>query len=116
MNKGTHDKEKTMRKILIVEEDVLIREKLSNLLRDEGYYVIAVKDRSVAINCLERESIEIMIIAEKIIQENGFELLSFAKQRLSNIVIIDFDDALCASSPITTSNSAKNSGVILINV
>ncbi|HHT11496.1 MAG: response regulator, partial [Atribacterota bacterium] len=77
-----------MRKILIVEEDVLIREKLSNLLRDEGYYVIAVKDRSVAINCLERESIEIMIIAEKIIQENGFELLSVARQRLSNIVII----------------------------
>ncbi|MDD3714117.1 MAG: sigma 54-interacting transcriptional regulator, partial [Atribacterota bacterium] len=81
-----------MRKILIVEEDVLIREKLSNLLRDEGYYVIAVKDRSVAINCLERESIEIMIIAEKIIQENGFELLSVARQRLSNIVIIAFGE------------------------
>ena len=81
-----------MRKILIVEEDVLIREKISNLLRDERYYVIAVKDRSVAINCLERESIEIMIIAEKIIQENGFELLSVAKQRLSNVVIIAFGE------------------------
>ncbi|QPM67537.1 Transcriptional regulatory protein ZraR [Atribacter laminatus] len=85
-------KEKNMRKILIVEEDILIRERLSNLLRDEGYYVIAVKDRSVAINCLERESIEIMIIAEKIIQENGFELLSVAKQRWSNIVIIAFGE------------------------
>jgi len=96
-------KEKNMRKILIVEEDILIRERLSNLLRDEGYYVIAVKDRSVAINCLERESIEIMIIAEKIIQENGFELLSVAKQRWSNIVIIAFD--ICYYS-ITITNAS----------
>ena len=33
-----------------------------------------------------------MIIAEKIIQENGFELLSVARQRLSNIVIIAFGE------------------------
>jgi len=77
-----------MRKLLIVEDDALIREKLSNLLREERYYVIAVKDRSLAINCLERESIEIMIVAENIFQENSFELLSVIRKRLPNVVII----------------------------
>ena len=81
-----------MRKLLIVEEDALVREKLSNLLREERYYVIAVKDRNLAINCLERESIDIMIVAEKIFQENSYELLSVIRQRLPSMVIIATGD------------------------
>ncbi|MEI6156927.1 MAG: sigma-54 dependent transcriptional regulator [Atribacterota bacterium] len=77
-----------MRKILLVEEDVLIREKFSNLLREERYYVIAVKDRNLALNCLEREGIDIMIVDESLLQENSFELLSISRQRLPNLVII----------------------------
>ncbi|MCX6088985.1 MAG: sigma-54 dependent transcriptional regulator [Candidatus Atribacteria bacterium] len=73
-----------MRKILLVEEDVLIREKFSNLLREERYYVIAVKDRNLALNCLEREGIDIMIVDESLLQENSFELLSISRQRLPN--------------------------------
>ncbi|MGC8777924.1 MAG: sigma-54-dependent transcriptional regulator [Candidatus Caldatribacteriaceae bacterium] len=77
-----------MRKILLVEEDALLREKIGNILREERYYVIAIRDRILAMNCLEKEEIDIILVREEILRENSLELLSFARQRFPDIVII----------------------------
>jgi len=77
-----------MRKVLLVEEDALLREKIGNILREERYYVIAIRDRVLAMNCLEKEEIDMILVREEILRENSLELLSFARQRFSDIVII----------------------------
>lgn len=77
-----------MRKVLLVEEDALLRERIGNILREERYYVIAIRDRILAINCLEKEEIDIILVQEDILRESSFELLSFARQRFPDIVII----------------------------
>jgi two-component system response regulator HydG len=77
-----------MRKVLLVEEDPLLRERIGNILREERYYVIAIRDRVLAMNCLEKEEIDMILVREEILRENSLELLSFARQRFSDIVII----------------------------
>jgi len=77
-----------VRKILLIEEDALLRDKIGTILREERYYVIAIKDRILAMNCLEKEEIDIILVREPILRENSLELLSFARQRLPEMVII----------------------------
>ena len=36
-------------------KSALWREKIGNWLREEGYYLISVRDRDLAINCLRRK-------------------------------------------------------------
>lgn len=79
---------KSLRKVLLVEDDALLRERWENLLRDEGYYVISVRDRSLALNCLDREEIDIMLVKEEVVSENSFELLAFVRQHFPDMVII----------------------------
>ena len=47
-------------------------EKIGNWLRKEGYYFISVRNRDLAINCLEKEGIDIILVEEKALQENSF--------------------------------------------
>ena len=77
-----------MRKILLVEKSALWREKIGNWLREEGYYLIAVRDRDLAINCLEKEEIDIILVEEKVLREDSFSLLSFIRQSFPDVVII----------------------------
>ncbi|MEN3186665.1 MAG: sigma-54 dependent transcriptional regulator [Atribacterota bacterium] len=77
-----------MRKVLLVEEDALLREKIGSILREERYYVIAIRDRILAMNCIEKEEIDVVLVREEILRENSLELLSFARQRFPDIVII----------------------------
>jgi len=77
-----------MRKILLVDKGTLWPEKIGNWLREEGYYLIAVRNRDLAINCLEKEEIDIILVEEKILRENGFSLLSFLRQSFPDVVII----------------------------
>lgn len=77
-----------MRKILLVEKSALWREKIGNWLREEGYYLISVRDRDLAINCLEKEEIDIVLVEEKVLRENSFSLLSFIRQSFPDMVII----------------------------
>lgn len=79
---------KPLRKVLLVEDDAFLRERWENLLRDEGYYIIAVRNRSLALNCLEQEEIDIMLVREEVLGENSFELLAFVRQRFPDMVII----------------------------
>lgn len=79
---------KSLRKVLLVEDDALLRERWENLLRDEGYYVISVRDRGLALNCLDKEEIDIMLIKEEVVSENSFELLAFVRQHFPDMVII----------------------------
>lgn len=79
---------KSFRKVLLVEDDALLRERWENLLRDEGYYVISVRDRGLALNCLDREEIDIMLVKEEVVSEKGFELLAFVRQHFPDMVII----------------------------
>lgn len=77
-----------MRKILLVEKSALWREKIGNWLREEGYYLISVRDRDLAINCLEKEEIDIVLVEEKVLRENSFSLLSFIRQSFPDMIII----------------------------
>jgi two-component system response regulator AtoC len=79
---------KLPRKVLLIEDDTLLRERWENLLRDEGYYVIAVWNRSLALNCLGKEEIDIMLVEEEVLSENSFELLAFARQRFPDMVVV----------------------------
>ena len=79
---------KPLRKVLLVEDDAFLRERWENLLRDEGYYVIAVRERNLAMNCLEKEVIDIMLVKEEVLEENSFELLALARQRFPDMIVI----------------------------
>ncbi len=42
------------------------------LVARENYYLISVRDRDLAINCLEKEEIDIVLVEEKVLRENSF--------------------------------------------
>ncbi len=82
-----------MRKILLVEKNTLWGEKIGNWLRKEGYYFISVRNRDLAINCLEKEEIDIILVEEKALQEDSFSLLSFIRQSFPDVIIIALGDS-----------------------
>ncbi|MCD6156483.1 MAG: response regulator, partial [Candidatus Atribacteria bacterium] len=78
----------SLRKVLIVSEDPLLQGKIADILRDEGYYVVVVRDRNLALNCLEQEEINIILAEEEILAKEGFQFLRSVRGRFSEVVVL----------------------------
>ncbi|MDK2897498.1 MAG: hypothetical protein PWP04_1618 [Candidatus Atribacteria bacterium] len=72
----------------MLEEDSFLRDKIGDIITDEGYYVIRIAEKRMALNCLDREEVEIMLVNQKILEEDSFELLRFIRERRPDMVVI----------------------------
>jgi two-component system, OmpR family, response regulator len=61
-------------RILIVEDEDLMRETLRDLLQTEGYDVVEARDGAAMYACLERERIDLITLDIKLDGEDGFAL------------------------------------------
>ena len=75
-------------KVLIVEDDVSLREALSDTLQLEGYSVSSVSDGNAALNVLESEKFDIVVTDVQMTPMDGHALLRGIKKNHSALPVI----------------------------
>jgi DNA-binding NtrC family response regulator len=78
----------TQQSILIVDDDPIILESLSEFLRIEGYHVLTAGNYKAAVNYLEKQNLQLVIADVSMPETDGFELLRFCRQRYPQVVVI----------------------------
>lgn len=80
------------RKILLAEDDERVQKVFKELLQDAGYQVYQAFDGEQAIDLIEKEEIEAMILDIEMPKKNGFEVLKWVKwhekERIKNLKVI----------------------------
>ncbi len=61
-------------KILIVDDELSVRELFSGVFTDDGYDVIAAEDGNSALDILRRDNIDVIFLDLKLFGMNGIEL------------------------------------------
>ena len=89
-----------MPKLLIVEDDADIVENLSDLLKDEGYTVCHASDTKSALNKLQTENIDLVLLDITLPDGNGYSICTAVK-RATNAPVI-FLTAMTDESSIIT--------------
>ena len=79
--------EMTAYKIMIIEDDPLIRSELRNMLCGNGYDAAAVSDFSMTIKEVKKENPQLILLDIKLPGENGFSLCSQIRT-FSNVPIV----------------------------
>ena len=74
--------------ILVVDDDRIILDSLSEFLRLEGYTVGGTRDFKGALQALERDPYHLVVTDVNMPDADGFELLRVIKQRYPDIVVI----------------------------
>ena len=75
-------------RILVVDDDRIIVESLSELLRVEGYAAFPAASLTEAIRTLDREPIDLILADVNMPGGNGFELLHVVRKRFPETVIV----------------------------
>jgi DNA-binding NtrC family response regulator len=75
-------------KILVVDDDLTIRQFLEAVLLSNGYMCVCVEDGLAAINLLKNDTFDMVISDIEMPRLNGFELLSYVKKRYPQIKFI----------------------------
>ena len=75
-------------KILIVEDELNLRKLLSIFLSQEHYQVIAVDNAEDAIETLEQQPVDLILMDNRLPQMSGLEALKIIKQNYTDISII----------------------------
>lgn len=70
-----------MKKILIVDDEKNIRIALSRCLRNEGYNITLAKDGSQALNIIENEDFDLILIDYQMPKKNGIEVLRELREK-----------------------------------
>ena len=70
-----------MKKILLVEDDKSIVENLKEFLINEGYYVDTVAGQSAAIDMLEENKYDLLLVDISLSDGNGFAVCKAAKSK-----------------------------------
>lgn len=78
--------------ILVVEPQKETREQVANELKYAGYNVIAVRNGELALNCIERDDVAVIISEFQSPEIEGMKLLSFAKDRNPDTEVILLTD------------------------
>jgi DNA-binding response OmpR family regulator len=60
--------------ILLVDDEEIVREAISEVLIDEGYKVITAKDGQEALDLAQKEPIDLVVLDADIPKKNGFEV------------------------------------------
>lgn len=87
-NSDSRNSVQTKQKVLIVDDDRIIVDSLSELLEIEGYDVVGVNSVGGAVEALEREGIAIVITDVNMPEADGFELLNIIRDRYPAVVPI----------------------------
>lgn len=77
-----------MAKLLIVDDDANIRLLYSQELNDEGYQVVTASSTLEAVERLESESFELVVLDIKLRNESGIELLQRIVKERQNLPVI----------------------------
>ncbi len=77
-----------MAKILIVDDDVRIRELMSLFLRNDGFDLVEAKDGTEALSIVENSRIDLVILDIMMPQMNGWDLCREIRYRDSNIPLL----------------------------
>ncbi|NIQ38931.1 MAG: response regulator [Proteobacteria bacterium] len=67
------------KKILLVDDEEIIRDALGGLLTEEGYHVIEAENGTVAIEKLSSETFDVVITDVKMPGKSGIDVLTAAK-------------------------------------
>jgi DNA-binding response OmpR family regulator len=82
--KETHSQTRLPRVILVVENDATERAALSSALRREGYLVLAVADKTVAVEVAQDNPLSLMIVDATLLQTHGLGLCCQLRSRPEN--------------------------------
>jgi len=85
-------------KVLLLEDDVILNELISEFLEEKGFDVIVAFDGYEALDLIKEHNIDILLLDVGVPNLNGFELLEYLKSIGMNILVIY----------ITSLNSAKD--------
>jgi DNA-binding response OmpR family regulator len=77
-----------MEKILIVDDDQDLRFNLSNILKDEGYDVLAVEDGREALKTVQRNCPNLVLLDIRLPSMNGMEIFEKLKRMDKDLLII----------------------------
>jgi len=75
-------------RILVVDDEPLIRESLYEILRIEGYRVQMAASGEDALSAMDKGQIDIMVTDFKLPQMSGLELLAEVKEKFSKTEVI----------------------------
>ena len=75
-------------KILVVDDDILMRNFVKTTLTQKNYEVIVAENGKIAISLIKKEHFDLIITDMKMPEKNGIELLKFAKAYDPNIIVI----------------------------
>lgn len=75
-------------KILIVDDEEMMRNLLTKILKRENYQILTAGDGQEAVELLEKEAVDLIISDMKMPRMNGFELLKHVKENYPQIGII----------------------------
>ncbi len=95
-------------RVLVVEDEKLVRKTLSKMLRAGGHDVTEVEDGQRALSYLERHPADI-VVTDIIMPVDGLELIAKLRRRFPNVKIIAISGGT-RSSGAGALNAAKASG------
>jgi CheY-like chemotaxis protein/DNA-binding HxlR family transcriptional regulator len=75
-------------RILVVDDDPLFREELTNLLSDEGHTTLGAPSVRKALEVLEGETIDVLFTDLKMPRQSGLELLAEVRRRWPNVFTV----------------------------
>jgi DNA-binding NtrC family response regulator len=75
-------------RILVVDDELVIRESLSGWLKRDGYYVETVPSGEDALEILKQENFDIMLLDLQLDGMSGMEVLSIAKEEYPDIDVV----------------------------
>lgn len=81
-----------MKKVLLVDDDLVFRELLKQALENEGYHVVAAEDGVMAMITLKQEPIDLILLDLMMPRMNGFDLLLAREDQAPVIVISAIDN------------------------
>ena len=97
---------KTKAKILVVDDEAIVRESLRDWLSDCGYQIFTAENGHQALEIIERERLSIVITDLVMPEMDGIELMKRAKDIIPNIEVI----IITAYGSITTAIAAMKEG------
>ncbi len=75
-------------KILIADDDEIVRDSISSLLKDEGYTVLSAQDGLDAIKILRIEDIDLVITDLRMPGADGYQVLKYAVKNNTDTVVV----------------------------
>ena len=77
-----------MKRILIVEDDTIMRETLRDILHFEGFHVSSAEGGNDAIGFISKEVFDLIITDVLMPERDGFQVIDEAKRRCPDVKII----------------------------